>query len=142
MHKLKLIPLTACLLLSLIACTDKVIVTDPNGPATKPNGAPTPPPVEPGRNSLPPPPVPVAGGYSAVDPDDQDIFEANKFLEQELYARNGKEIWTKQILKAEKQVVAGTNYRLTVLMSDGKKYQAVIYQDLQGAAELTSYRQI
>ena len=41
-----------------------------------------------------------------------------------------------------KQVVAGTNYRLTLLMSDGNKYQAVVYQDLKGEVGVTSYRRI
>ncbi|MEZ5536919.1 MAG: cystatin domain-containing protein [Thiolinea sp.] len=148
MNGLKLFAVAGCLLFSLAACTDEVIITDPTPPPTTPSGAPEPPPVTPGKNSLPPPhlsqkpPAPTPGGYRAVDVSDQDVFQINKFLEQELYARDGKEIYTKQILKAEKQVVAGTNYRLTLLMSDGNKYQAVIYQDLKGEVGLTSYRRI
>lgn len=129
----------------MAACKDEVIIVEP----TTPSGAPKQPSVTPGKNSLPPPHLtqkpsaPVAGGYRSVDPKGQDVFEFNKFLEQELYARgDGKEMYTKQILKAERQFVAGKKYRLTLLMSDGNTYQAVIYQNLKGELGLTSYRRI
>lgn len=171
MKRLTLASLAACLLLSLSACTDEMIITDPNGTPTTPNGAPEPSPIQPGKNSLPPahlskqpppvrpgqnslppvqvgkhslppPPAPVAGGYSVANPDDQNLFQIIQFVEKELYARDGKEVMVKKLLKAEKQVVAGTNYRLTLLMNDGQRYQAVVYEDLQGAVDLTSYRRI
>lgn len=93
------------------------------------------------KGLAPPPPAAVAGGYRQTAADSQEIFEIVRFMEAELYARDGSQaLSVKKVLKAETQVVAGTNYRLKLLMSNNKTYEAVIYQDLQGAAELTSYK--
>ena len=124
MRKLNFFLISSSLLFALSACTEKTIIKDPT-PAPKPAEMPT----------------PMVGGYSAVDPNEQEIFEINKFMEAELKA-GGKNLWTEKIIRAEKQVVAGTNYRLLLLMSDSNQYQAVIYRDLQGAAEISSFQRI
>lgn len=42
------------------------------------------------------------------------------------------------LLAAESQVVAGTNYRLTLKLRDGSRWQAVVWHRLDGHYEVTA----
>lgn len=44
----------------------------------------------------------------------------------------------KRIVGAERQVVAGTNYRMLVVLKDGKRWRLVVWSKLDGTMELTS----
>ncbi len=55
----------------------------------------------------------------------------------------GTKLKFQSVIKAESQVVAGTNYRLTLTAKSGgvsKKYQAVVWEKLDDTKELTSFQ--
>ncbi|WP_298610160.1 cystatin domain-containing protein [uncultured Thiothrix sp.] len=80
--------------------------------------------------STPAPPQ-MVGGYSAVDVNDAEVQTAAQFAAQALGS-----ILTK-VTKAEQQVVAGMNYKMSLELQDGTKPQVVVYKDLQGNMSLT-----
>lgn len=43
-----------------------------------------------------------------------------------------------RIVGAERQVVAGTNFRMLVVLKDGKRWRLVVWSKLDGTMELTS----
>ena len=99
-----------------------------------------------GKHSVP---RPVAGGYNKIaDPDqnrysDQGLFEATKFLSYEIGEKEGDHsIGIDKVLEAYKQVVAGNNYRVTVQMTNGSRYEAVVYISLQHEVSLTSLKKL
>lgn len=46
----------------------------------------------------------------------------------------------KRIVSAQRQVVAGTNYRMLVVLKDGRRWRLVVWQKLDGTMALTSAR--
>jgi|GEM_PF-1845838 len=75
----------------------------------------------------------IVGGWSDISTDAQSALLVAEFIESEL-----EDGVIDTILDAQVQVVAGSNYKLTIQLDDGTIYQAVVYQDLQGIYELTS----
>ena len=73
----------------------------------------------------------MVGGYSSVDINDAEVQNAAQFAAQALGS-----ILTK-VTKAEQQVVAGMNYKLSLELQDGSKHKVVVYKDLQGNMSLT-----
>lgn len=92
---------------------------------------PTPPP-----NTLPAP-MPqahIVGGYTAVEVNDLEVQNAAQFAVQALGGLLNR------VTKAERQVVAGMNYRLQLDLQNGAGYEVVVYVDLQQQKQLISSR--
>jgi hypothetical protein len=87
------------------------------------------------------PPV-VVGGYSAADVKNADVQAAASKAIPLLQEKYGdKSISLKSIKAAESQVVAGTNYRMTLELttkSGAKEVKVVVYRDLKDNYTLTS----
>lgn len=90
----------------------------------------------------------VLGGYKAAKTTDADVKAAGGFAVTKRAEAEEKEMELTSILKAEKQVVAGTNYRLCLKVeSEGGEgqdavtifVQAVVYKDLKGIMKLSSW---
>ncbi len=83
---------------------------------------------------------PILGGFSPVAPTDADALAAAKFA----VAKHDANLTFQAIEKAEQQVVAGMNYRMTLRVLDaGKARQAtaVVWHKLGNAGhELTSWK--
>ncbi len=82
----------------------------------------------------------VAGGWSNVSVKEKDVVAAAKFAVSE-YAQQ-EIIKFKKLLKARRQVVAGMNYELTLLMKHDKHTQkavAVVWKKTDGTYQLTSW---
>ncbi|TSA35899.1 MAG: hypothetical protein D4R65_03325 [Verrucomicrobiaceae bacterium] len=83
----------------------------------------------------------LAGGYSPaeIDPEVQKVAE---FAVKAQAKTTGRPITLVKILKVERQVVAGLNYRLEIEVADGSKsfkVRAVVWKKLDGSLALTSW---
>lgn len=81
----------------------------------------------------------VVGGYSPADPTEPAVLAAANF------AAGAASKGTAELLSvdgAEKQVVAGMNYRLNLTLSDGSRWKATVYRALDNRMALTSSRQL
>lgn len=119
---MKPLMLTTCLALS---CLISACNSNPSLPTPPPSQTPTP---------LPQPPM--AGGYAAVDVNDIEVQNAAQFAAQAI----GNLL--NRVIKAERQVVAGMNYRLQLDLQNGAEYEVVVYVDLQNQRSLSSSRQL
>lgn len=81
---------------------------------------------------------PIVGGYGQSNPEDESVKAAQKLAVDEIYKRNPTRALVEKVT-AETQVVAGLNYRFTIVMTGGATYSIVIYRDLQGAMTVTAY---
>lgn len=86
---------------------------------------------------------PVVGGYQKAKKLDPEVIQAAGFAVKE----QGEGFRLLKISKAEKQVVAGMNYRLRLKVAERSgdkeaKYDvtAVVYRDLDGNLSLTSWK--
>ena len=83
------------------------------------------------------------GGYKAVSVEDAAVVAAADFALAAQSEKTEVEIELGEIVKAERQVVQGSNYRLCMMVNSGgdEAYfvQAVVYQDLKRAYKLTSW---
>lgn len=91
----------------------------------------------------PPPPSPapmpqqqMLGGYSAIDVNDPEVQNVAQFAVQVLGGLLNR------VTKAERQVVAGMNYRLQLDLQNGMGYEVEVYVDLQQQKQLISSRQL
>ncbi len=91
---------------------------------------------------------PKLGGYRSADVSAADVQAAAEFAVTAQAEKTEKEMTLVDVLVAEKQVVAGTNYRLCLKVDseagEGQDYvtifvQAVVYVDLKGNKKLTSW---
>lgn len=75
-------------------------------------------------------PVPVIkpGSYQVISIKDKNVQSAARFAAQTL--SHGKAS-LKRTLKAEEQVVSGKNYRVAIELSNGKRYQVVVFKPLE-----------
>ena len=86
--------------------------------------------------------APLAGGYSSADATAADVRAAAEFAVREQVGRESEPIGLAGVVQAEKQVVAGLNYRLTLTVVKGKKTleaKVVVYHALDSHYELTSW---
>lgn len=90
---------------------------------------------------VPPPNVPapapapmIAGGYSAISVNDAQVQAAARFAADKLGNKKAK---LKSVNSAASQVVAGLNFRMNITLTDGKQYDVVVFQGLDGHHELT-----
>lgn len=108
--------------LALSACTDESVKDSPIVPHTT-----------------------MVGGYSKIaNPDaDQELFQVTKFLGSEIGLKEGDpSMGLDKVLEAHRQVVAGTNYRVKLRMTNGAQYEAVVYLDLKDEISLTSLKKL
>lgn len=83
----------------------------------------------------------TVGGYSAISSDSAEVKAAAEFAVAE-ESKKGTKIELKSITSAESQVVAGTNYKLNIVVEEGdteKTVEVVIYQDLPQVMSVTSW---
>jgi hypothetical protein len=82
----------------------------------------------------------ITGGFEPASVTAKPVVAAAKFAIEE---RSKTEAVTLvKVLKAESQVVAGTNYRLRLSVKEGEKTReavAVVYVDLKGKRMLSSW---
>jgi hypothetical protein len=93
--------------------------------------------------AIPAPPILVnlPGGYSVVGLTD-DIQAAAEFAVQEQAKRDAVVLELSDISKAERQIVAGVNYRLDVVVKrsgSARKARVVVFKDLKSHYKLTSW---
>lgn len=82
------------------------------------------------------------GGWHPIAPNDPEVQRAAVFAVQEQNRRTGGSLVLVQILSAEYQVVAGTNYRVQISARQGgvsRNFQAVVFRSLQNTHQLTSF---
>ncbi len=117
---------TLCIALALTACNDETVKAPTNAVTPQPKPTPA-----------------IVGGYHPINPQqDSNTIQIEKFLSREIAAKAGKSIAVEKTLDAYSQVVAGTNYRLTVQMTDGSVYESVVFLSLQNVMSLTSLNQL
>ena len=86
--------------------------------------------------------APLLGGYRSLDPDDVDARSAAEYAVSEQKSRTGTDIVLRRIVRAERQVVAGVNYRLCLevaMASVPAEVEVIVYRDLQQRASLTGW---
>lgn len=94
--------------------------------------------------AIPAPPVPfenLPGGYSAVEITD-DVKAAAEFAVQEQSKREAAVLELSEISNAERQIVAGVNYRLGIVVKGNgseRKARVVVFKDLKSHYKLTSW---
>jgi hypothetical protein len=76
----------------------------------------------------------ITGGWSQATID-EDAKSAAVFA---VAALNRPGAALKSLDAAQSQVVAGLNYRLDLTLTDGSRWQVVVYRNLQSAFSLTS----
>jgi len=89
--------------------------------------------------------MPLAGGYSKAPITEPDVVLATQRAVQAQRRRQSATIVLVVIESAEKQVVAGMNYRLNFKVKSGneiQRIQAVVYRDLQDKYSLSSWEKI
>jgi hypothetical protein len=79
--------------------------------------------------SRPTSPVPIAGGYSRAPVTDPGVIAAARFGVAHL-RRPGARL--ARIDDAERQVVAGTNYRIRVTLTDRSRWDLKVFRPLRG----------
>jgi len=91
--------------------------------------------------AAPPPAPPLAGGWHEI-PKAQlaaEVGPAARFAVAHLPRPHGRLV---RIIGAERQVVAGTNLRMVLKLSDGKVWRAVVWRKLDGTLELTWFKRV
>jgi hypothetical protein len=102
---------------------------------------------KPAASPSPTPDAPVAspkvGGYRSISSANRDVRAAYAFAVKTQSATEKKRFAFVKVLKAESQVVAGTNYRICMLVREGKgrskSVTTVVYRNLEGAWSLTQW---
>lgn len=93
-------------------------------------------------------PVPIAGGYSRVESNTAETVSAANFAVKKQSKKQKAKIKLTKISKAEKQVVAGLNYRLCLQVETSEKnkktvipqtIEAIVFLDLKQNFSLTSW---
>lgn len=83
----------------------------------------------------------LVGGYSKAAVDDAKVTAAAEFAVTE-ESKKGTKVSLKSISSAETQIVAGTNYKLVIVVDEGgteKNVEVVVYEDLQQSMSVTSW---
>lgn len=80
----------------------------------------------------------IAGGYASASLEDEGAKAAQKLAVDEIYKRDPTRALVEKAT-VEVQVVAGLNYRFTIVMTGGATYAVVVYRDLQNNMSVTSY---
>jgi hypothetical protein len=80
------------------------------------------------------PPRPLAGGWRTMS---SHAPELRPVLEAALRAVP-RRLPLRGVFRAERQVVAGINYRLTLVFADGGKWRVTVWRHLDGTMEATA----
>lgn len=87
-------------------------------------------------------PAPViVGGYGAADLKDENVKAAQTLAVNEIYTRNPTRALVDKV-SAEVQVVAGLNYRFTIVMTGGAAYRVIVFRSLQGQMSVSSFEKL
>jgi predicted neuraminidase len=78
------------------------------------------------------------GGFSQAATSNAEVLKAAQFA---VKAHDPK-LTLKSVHAAEQQIVAGTNYKLSLTTSEGGKVDAVVWRKLDGSYELTSWQAV
>ena len=89
----------------------------------------------------------LLGGWKPIkDVKDPHVIEVAEFAVKEHNNESKTELEFESVSKGEKQVVAGTNYRLVIAAKDGgasNNYEAVVWEKLGSAGmSLTSFKRV
>lgn len=87
---------------------------------------------------------PPLGSYRTIGVKEKEVASAAKYAVEEEQKRSGKRYSLVKVLRAERQIVAGRNYKLCLAVkgeSLEKTAQAVVYQDLQQQYALQSWEE-
>jgi uncharacterized lipoprotein NlpE involved in copper resistance len=82
------------------------------------------------------------GGYRSIDSADPDARAAAKYAVSTQASRTGTAVTLRRVARAERQIVAGLNYRLCLEVRVGGKpdvVQAIVFRDLQQRFSLTEW---
>ncbi len=79
------------------------------------------------------PPPPIVGGYREAGVRDKDVLAAGRFA---VSALAGRRATLRSVDTAQQQVVQGTNYRLDLTASDGRRWRVTVYRPLRGKMRL------
>ena len=89
---------------------------------------------------------PITGGYGAVDVADKDVQAAARYAVKKQTLRQRTTVKLISVNRADRQVVAGLNYRLCLTIEyrvKGKKArrtaEAIVYQNLKQKFSLSSF---
>jgi hypothetical protein len=84
---------------------------------------------------------PIVGGWGKADVKDPQVLEAARFAVAAQQSRTDSVFKLLAITRAERQVVAGMNYRFCLRLQGGKSKTAFVqvYRDLQDKFELTGW---
>lgn len=83
----------------------------------------------------------VVGGWAKASVRDPGVVAAARFAVRQRGAQ--ERITLRKIVRARRQVVAGTNYEATLLVKHGRRSRravAVVWQKTDGTYELTSWK--
>jgi len=89
------------------------------------------------------------GGYKAVSVDDAGVKEAANFAVESKAEETERIFQLEEILKAERQTVAGTNYRLCLLVTSQNESEeeislyikTVVFKNLKGEMKISSWEE-
>ena len=87
----------------------------------------------------PPPPSPIVGGWHELRPGDSELVAVAAFVVPHLPVRRPRLL---RIEGGERQVVAGTNYRIALQLSDHSRWRAQVWRKLDGTWQLTQAARI
>jgi hypothetical protein len=85
----------------------------------------------------------MAGGATSASVTAADVVKAGNFAVTAQATKSGKTIELVKITQAQKQVVAGMNYIMTLSVKENgiaKTANATVYQNLQSQMSLTSWQ--
>ncbi|MDT4898031.1 MAG: hypothetical protein QOH25_3108 [Acidobacteriota bacterium] len=91
---------------------------------------------------------PIVGGYKSVSTDDPEVVEAAEFAVSERSEKNSVSLKLVSVERAERQVVAGTNYKLCLKVAladededagETQDVKVVVFRSLQNAYTLKSW---
>jgi hypothetical protein len=81
----------------------------------------------------------MVGAYASAAPQEPDVLAAARFAASA--ASKGKAQLV-SVDDAQRQVVAGTNYRMTLTLSDASRWEVTVWRKLDGVMALTASRQL
>jgi hypothetical protein len=87
---------------------------------------------------------PMAGAYGEVSTTDREVVQAARFAVSKARHKQGARVSLISIERAERQVVAGLNYRLCLKVKIKNKIQnmtAVVYKNLKQRYSLSSWEE-
>ena len=86
----------------------------------------------------------ITGGYGDASVTDKDVKRAAAFAVKERSRSSGSTFKLVKIKKAELQVVAGLNYRICMVVREGKRptrtVTAAVYKDLKNHKSLSRWK--